>query len=85
MGWKYFILLLSLFLLISCTAQQEHISAQAAPNQVKNVDVLKNGNTSGIEAQEVNYVQAIGFLAKPKEEGIYLLDKNKKIKLNGGD
>ncbi|MBS3114729.1 dienelactone hydrolase family protein [Candidatus Woesearchaeota archaeon] len=71
MGWKYFILLLSLFLLISCTAQQEHISAQAAPNQVKNVDVLKNGNTSGIEAQEVNYVQAIGFLAKPKEEGIY--------------
>lgn len=71
MGWKYFILLFSLFLLISCTVQQEHIAPQAAPNQVKNVDALKNGDTSGIETQEVNYGSAVGFLAKPKKEGIY--------------
>ena len=71
MGWKYFILLFSLFLLISCTAQQEHIVPQASPNQIKNVDALKNGDTSGIETQEVNYGPAIGFLAKPKKEGIY--------------
>ena len=71
MGWKYFILLFSLFLLISCAAQQEHIAPQAAPNQVKNVDILKNLDTSGIETQDVNYGPAVGFLAKPKKEGIY--------------
>lgn len=70
MGCKYFILLLSLFLIVSCT-QQEHAAPQAAPNQVKNVDILKNGNTSGIETREVNYGPAAGFLAMPKEEGIY--------------
>src|SRR3989344_9275707 len=71
MGWKYFILLFSLFLLISCTMQPKHIVDQAAPNQIKNVDALKNGDTSGIETQEVNYGPAVGFLAKPKKEGVY--------------
>ena len=70
MGWRYLILLLSLSLLAACT-QQEHIVKQATPNQVKNVDVLKNDDTSGIETQEVNYGPAAGFLAKPKKDGIY--------------
>ena len=59
-----------LLLLVSCI-QQEHIVEQAPQNQVKNVDILKNGDTSGIETQEVNYGTATGFLAMPKEEGIY--------------
>src|SRR3989338_7431086 len=72
MGWKYFILLFSLFLLISCTVLQEHIAPQAAPTQVKNVDVLKNGDTSGIIVENVNYFEnSYGFLAKPKEDGVY--------------
>ena len=33
MGWKYFILLLSLFLLISCTVLQEHIAQLHAITQ----------------------------------------------------
>ena len=71
MVWKYFILLLSLILLVAC-AQQEHIVEQAAPNQVKNVDVLKNGDTSGITMEDVTYFEGSkGFLAMPKKEGIY--------------
>lgn len=64
------VLILLSILLISCT-KPEHIVEQAAPNQVKNVDVLKNGNTFGVEAQEVNYGPATGFLAMPKKEGKY--------------
>ena len=60
-----------LILIVSCTQQPEHIAEQAAPSQIKNVDALKNGDTSGIETQEVNYGLAVGFLAKPKKEGIY--------------
>ena len=60
-----------LILLISCAKQSEHIVEQAAPNQVKNVDVLKNGDTSGVETLTVDYGPANGFLAKPKKEGIY--------------
>ncbi|MBI3026573.1 dienelactone hydrolase family protein [Candidatus Woesearchaeota archaeon] len=60
-----------LILLISCTQQTEHIVEQAAPNQVKNIDILKNGSTSGIESLEVDYGPAAGFLAKPKKNGIY--------------
>lgn len=71
MGWRHFILLFSLFLLISCTVRPEHIADQAAPNQVKNVDILKNGDTSNVETQDINYGPAVGFLAKPKKEGIY--------------
>ena len=59
-----------MILLVSC-AQQEHIIEQASENQVKNADILKNGDTSGIETQEVNYDTATGFLAMPKEQGIY--------------
>lgn len=63
--------ILFLFLLVSC-AQQEHIVEQAPPTQVKNVDVLKNGDTSGIVAKNVNYFEnSVGFLAKPKKEGVY--------------
>ena len=72
MRWKYFVLLFSLFLLISCTAQQEHIAPQATPNQVKNVDILKNGDTSSISTENVNYFgNSVGFLAKPNKEGAY--------------
>jgi len=72
MGWKYFILLFSLFLLISCTVQQEHIAPQATPNQVKNVDILKNEDTSSISTENVNYFgNSVGFLAKPNKEGVY--------------
>ncbi|MBI3035968.1 dienelactone hydrolase family protein [Candidatus Woesearchaeota archaeon] len=71
MGWKYLILVISLFLLVSC-AQQEHIVEQAAPNQIKNVDVLKNSDTSGITTEDAGYFgNSKGFLAKPKKEGIY--------------
>jgi len=58
---------LFLVLLVSCAQQPEHIVEQAAANQVKNVDVLKNGDTSGIITENVNYFEnSIGFLAKPK-------------------
>jgi len=68
---KYILVsILSLVLAISC-AQQGVIIDQAGPTQVKNVDMLKNGNTTGIETQEVNYGPAVGFLAKPKKEGKY--------------
>lgn len=64
-------LILFLVLLVSC-AQPGHIVEQASPNQVKNVDVLKNGDTSGITTTDVNYFgSSKGFLAKPKKEGIY--------------
>ena len=60
-----------MILLVSCARQPEHIVEQASENQVKNADILKNGDTSGIETQEVNYGTATGFLAMPKEQGIY--------------
>ena len=66
-------IIFSIFLLIllaSC-AQQGHIVEQASQSQVKNADILKNGDTSGIGTQEVNYGPAKGFLAKPKKEGVY--------------
>ena len=64
-------LIVFLILMVSCAQQPEHIVEQAAQSQIKNVDALKNGDTSGIETQEVNYGHAVGFLAKPKKEGIY--------------
>ncbi len=70
MKTKIIVSILLMILLISCT-KQEHITEQASQNQVKNVDILKNGDTSGIETQEVNYGTATGFLAKPKKEGVY--------------
>ena len=67
---KIIFLVVLLIFIVSC-AQQEHIVEQASQNQVKNVDVLKNGDTSGIETQEVNYGTAAGFLAMPKKKGTY--------------
>ena len=64
-------MILSLFVLVACT-QQEHIAPQAAPNQIKNVDILKNGDTSEIVTENINYFEnSFGFLAKPKKEGVY--------------
>ena len=71
MKTKNIFLILLLIFLVSC-AQQEHIVEQAPPNQVKNVDVLKNGDTSGIKTEDVKYSESsIGFLAMPKKEGTY--------------
>ena len=64
-------LIVFLIFVISCAQQPEHIVEQAAPNQIKNVDILKNGDTSGIEAEAVNYGPAVGFLAQPRKEGKY--------------
>ena len=59
------LILLSLFLLVSCV--QQRIDEQAAPIQIKNVDMLKNGDTSEIVTENVNYFgNSVGFLAKPK-------------------
>ena len=70
MGWKYFISALALLLIVSCTQQvQSDLSQPQA--QVRNVEILKNGNASGVETREVNYGPATGFLAMPKAEGKY--------------
>ncbi|MBI2660576.1 dienelactone hydrolase family protein [Candidatus Woesearchaeota archaeon] len=58
-----------LILIISCTQQVQSDLSQ--PNQVRNVEILKNGNTSGVETREVNYGPATGFLAMPKADGKY--------------
>ena len=56
--------------MVACTQQvQSDLSQPQA--QVRNVEILKNGNTSGIETQEINYGSANGFLAMPKAEGKY--------------
>ncbi len=65
-------LVVFLILIVSCAQQPEHIAEQAAPSQIKNVDILRNGDTSGITTENVNYFEnSVGFLAKPKKEGIY--------------
>ena len=63
---KIFFSLIFLLLLVSCTQQ-----TQSAQNNVRNVEILKNGDSSGIETQNVRYGEATGFLAKPQKEGIY--------------
>ena len=65
MNIKSIFLILFLILLASCVQQQ------APQNNVKNVEILKNGDTSGVEVQNINYGPAVGFLAMPKEEGVY--------------
>jgi len=65
-----FLILLSIFF-VSCAEQPEHIVEQASTNQVKNVDILKNGDTSRIEEKEIDYGPATGFIALPKKDGIY--------------
>lgn len=61
----YLFLILFLMLLVSCVQQQ------TPQNNIKNVEILKNGDTSGVEVQNINYGSAVGFLAMPKEEGVY--------------
>ena len=65
MNIKSIFLILFLILLVACVQQQ------APQNNVKNVEILKNGDTSGVEVQNINYGPAVGFLAMPKEEGVY--------------
>ncbi len=75
MGWKNIILVLALsFLLVACAqqVQTEQPQPQVQQPTQKNVDVLKNGDTSGITTEDVQYFEtSIGFLAKPKKDGIY--------------
>ena len=66
---NYTSLVLFLILLASCTQQAPQ---NVQENQkVRNVEILKNGNASGVEATEINYGPATGFLAEPKKEGVY--------------
>src|SRR3989338_7441999 len=70
MGWKNLILVMALSLLIAACAQQAQ-TGQPQPTE-KNVDALKNGDTSGIITEDVIYFgSSKGFLAKPKNEGVY--------------
>ena len=63
---KNIFLILILAFVVSCTQVQ-----QQQPTQ-KNVDALKNGDTSQIITEEVVYFENVnGFLAKPKEDGKY--------------
>jgi len=60
------IFVIMMLFMISCVQQQSspHGDFQVEDN---NAQTLKNGDTSEIDAQEVNYGKATGFLAKPKE------------------
>ena len=67
-----FVMLLFLLGLISACAQQpEHIVDLAVQGQQKNVDILKNGDATGVEAEMVDYGTSRGYLAKPKKGGKY--------------
>ena len=70
MKLSYIPFVLLFILLASCT-QQVPKNVQENQNNVRNVEILKNGNTSGIEATETDYGPAVGFLAEPKKDGIY--------------
>ena len=70
MGWKNIILFAALLLFTAACAQQAQ-TGQPQPTE-KNVDALKNGDTSGIITEDVIYFgSSKGFLAKPKNEGVY--------------
>ena len=71
MKLKNILLILALLFLVSCNLQPEYETPAATQNQIKNVDALKNGDTSSVETSEVDYGSAIGFLAQPKEAGVY--------------
>ena len=61
---------LAAVLIISC-AQQAPV---ANDNLVRNADMIKNGNSGSameIQASEVNYGAASGYLAQPKDSGVY--------------
>ncbi|MBI2656315.1 dienelactone hydrolase family protein [Candidatus Woesearchaeota archaeon] len=69
---KYIFLIIFLIFLVSCTQRPEHIAEQASQNQMKNVDILKNGDSFNIIVENVTYFEnSVGFLAKPKQNGIY--------------
>src|SRR3989338_7888994 len=70
MGWKNIILFVALLIFTVACAQQAQ-TGQQQPTE-KNVDALKNGDTSGIVTEDVNYFgNSKGFLAMPKKKGIY--------------
>ena len=66
-----FLVILALISILSVSCTQQHEFKQAPQDVVKNVEILKNGDTSLVDTSEVNYGEATGFLAKPKKEGIY--------------
>src|SRR3989338_7327718 len=69
MRWKIFLVLALLLFTAACTQQAQ--TGQQQPTE-KNVDALKNGDTSGIITEDVVYFgNSKGFLAKPKKEGVY--------------
>ncbi|MBI2130388.1 dienelactone hydrolase family protein [Candidatus Woesearchaeota archaeon] len=67
------IIILSAFILVIINACQVQVAEQAQqPAPPKNVEMLKNGDTSQVETKDVNYFEnSNGFLAMPKKEGIY--------------
>jgi len=70
MGWKNIILFVALLIFTVACAQQVQ-TGQQQPTE-KNVDALKNGDTSGIVTEDVSYfVNSKGFLAMPKKDVIY--------------
>jgi len=61
-----------LALLVSCVEQPIDKAGTPAQNLTRNVEMLKNGDASEVETQAVDYYQSsIGFLARPKKDGIY--------------
>lgn len=67
------VFLFTIFLLISCT-QQTPIANGSNQSLIRNADMIKdgnNGNAVEIETKEVNYGPAKGYLAKPKDAGVY--------------
>ena len=63
-------LVLLFVLAISCSQQTQPINEKS--NQVRNVEILKNNNLSGIRAEDVKYFEnSAGFLAQPDKEGVY--------------
>ncbi len=73
MGVKNIFLILGLaILVVSCTHQaQKQAPAQNNQNLVRNAEILKNRDMSGVETMEADYGPATGFLALPKKDGKY--------------
>ena len=64
---KNIFFILAFLLIVSCTKQE-----QMAQTNVRNVDILKNGDSSDVVTDQINYFEtSIGFLAKPKKDGVY--------------
>lgn len=66
------IFILIIFFILGCAPGKIQASNNMdTKNQVRNAEILKNGNASSIEANDVNYGPAIGFLAQPNTDGAY--------------